>query len=129
MLFPATARGGRCISLLPSLKRAQEFEAGRGGVLRSSKRNEKRASRRNVKSQYVPKVPVSSVEPPFVLAADCGRMTRNSEVIPGDLIAQLLPNPGVDRLGQHCRVVHSAVDWWLERPVVRWTNCKSRHFP
>jgi hypothetical protein len=57
MLFPATARGGPCISLLPSLKRAQEFEAGRGGVLRSSKRNEKRISRKNVKSQYVPEVP------------------------------------------------------------------------
>jgi len=29
----------------------------RGGVLRSSKRNEKRVSRRNVKSQYLPEVP------------------------------------------------------------------------
>jgi hypothetical protein len=28
MLFPVTARGGRCISLLPPLKRAQEFESG-----------------------------------------------------------------------------------------------------
>lgn len=35
MLFPVTARGGGCISLLLSLKRAQKFESGRGGLLRS----------------------------------------------------------------------------------------------